>query len=147
MRETLTVTLRNAVDAIPAASDSADAWLEAHRGSPAARLLVALAIEELVTNCIKYGYDDDREHTIGLELVVTGGVLSMTMVDDGRAFDPLATPRPDLSTPVDDRPVGGLGLHLLQELADRLTYERRDGTNRITIVTRLDGTASAPASS
>ena len=76
MRETLTVTLRNAVDAIPAASDSADAWLEAHRGSPAARLLVALAIEELVTNCIKYGYDDDREHTIGLELVVTGGVRS-----------------------------------------------------------------------
>src|SRR5262245_14960505 len=83
--EPLTVHVRNAIDAIPAASETVDAWLAGHQIAPRARLLISLAIEELVTNCVKYGYDDDAEHMIELELSVDDGVLSMTMVDDGRA--------------------------------------------------------------
>jgi len=99
--------------------------------------LVSLAIEELVTNCIKYGYDDSGNHTVDIALSVDEGTMRMDVVDDGRAFNPLEAAPPDLSLAMGDRPIGGLGIHLLRELADEVTYERRDGTNRLTLTKRV----------
>jgi serine/threonine-protein kinase RsbW len=135
--ESLSLHVRNTVDAITPASEAAEAWLGEQQTSPEAGFLVSLAIEELVTNCIKYGYDDAGEHTIDIELSLAGHTLTMIVVDDGHPFDPLAAPPPDLSLAIEDRPIGGLGIHLLRELADDVTYERRDGTNRLTLTKRM----------
>lgn len=62
--------------------------------------------------------------------------VRLTVIDDGRAFDPLAAPPPNLSTDVRERPIGGLGLHMLREMADEIVYKRRDGTNRLTLTKR-----------
>ena len=118
-------------------SEQAEAWLGAHEASADAIYLVSLAIEELVTNCIKYGYDDGAEHAVVIVLTVEGRLLSMEVVDEGRAFNPLQAPAPDLSLAVEERPTGGLGLHLLRALADGMSYERRDGTNRVVLTKRL----------
>jgi anti-sigma regulatory factor (Ser/Thr protein kinase) len=61
----------------------------------------------------------------------------MTVVDDGHEFDPLAKEAPDLTLSVEDRPIGGLGIHLLRNLTDGMSYERRDGLNRLTLTKRL----------
>ena len=137
MNDTLTLHVRNALNAMAAASESAEAWLGRHQASPEVSFLVSLAIEELVTNCIKYGYDDDGEHTIEIVLSLADRALTMVVVDDGRAFNPLEAPPPDLSLPIENRPIGGLGLHLLRGLADDLIYERRNGTNRLTLIKRI----------
>ena len=134
--EPFTLRVRNALEAISPANEAAEAWLSAQQVSPEVSFFVGLAIEELVTNCIKYGYDDVGEHFIDIALSVSDHTLTMVVVDDGRSFDPLAVPPPDLSLAIEDRPIGGLGIHMLRELADNVTYERRNGTNRVTLVKR-----------
>lgn len=137
MGESLTLEVRNSPDAIAPASETAEAWLAARAAGPEAAYLVLLAIEELVTNCIKYAYSDTAEHTIAIVLSADAGALTMTFVDDGRPFDPLAVPAPDLDATAAGRRVGGLGIFLLRNLADTMTYERRDGANRLTLTKRL----------
>ena len=135
--ESLTLRLRNETDAIGPASETAEEWLAQHDVSPEVSYFVSLAIEELVTNCIKYGYDDTGEHLIEIGLSVNNRTLTMTVIDDGHAFNPLEASSPNLSLPLEDRPIGGLGIHLLRELADDVTYERREGTNRLKLTKRM----------
>ncbi len=135
--EPLTLHLGNTMDAIAPANEAAEAWLSGQQISPEVSYFISLAIEELVTNCIKYGYDDAGEHMIDIELSVADHRLTMVVVDDGHPFDPLSVPPPDLSLAIEDRPIGGLGIHMLRELADSMTYERRAATNRLTLVKRL----------
>ena len=138
MAEGFRIEVRNHRDAIAPAMEAAEAWLDERQVAPKVAYFVALAIEEIVTNCIHYGYDDDREHTIVITLDVQDGTLAVGIVDDGRPFNPLAAPEPDLSIKVQDRTVGGLGIHLLRNLADRISYERLDGTNRILLEKKLE---------
>jgi anti-sigma regulatory factor (Ser/Thr protein kinase) len=133
----LTIEVPNARDAIAGASTEAEAWLKLHQTSMRLTNLVLLAIEELLVNCIDYGYDDSNEHTIVIDLSIDEENLTMTVIDDGHPFDPLTALTPDFSLEVQQRPVGGLGIHLLRQLADHVTYERRDNTNRITLTKRL----------
>ena len=133
----LTLHVPGTMDAIHPATVQAETWLAEQQVSFEAMYLVSLAIEELVTNCIKYGYQDANGHTIDFLLSVDEGVLSLEVVDDGNPFNPLDAPRPDLSLPPEKRPIGGLGLHLLRELADEMRYERRDGTNRLSLTKRM----------
>jgi anti-sigma regulatory factor (Ser/Thr protein kinase) len=135
--ESLRIEVKNSHDAIAPAAARAEAWLETHHPSARAMYLVPLAIEEIVTNCIQYGYDDGGDHTIVITLSIADRILTMTVVDDGHEFDPLANAAPDLSLDVENRPIGGLGIHLLRNLTDRMTYERRDGLNRLTLIKRL----------
>jgi serine/threonine-protein kinase RsbW len=135
--ESLTIEVKNTCDAIAPAAERAEAWLEAYDPSPKALYLVPLAIEEIVTNCIHYGYDDAGEHTIVITLSVADQTLTLTVVDDGHAFDPMARETPDLTAPAEERPIGGLGIHLLRNLSDGMAYERRDGMNRLTLTKRL----------
>jgi anti-sigma regulatory factor (Ser/Thr protein kinase) len=136
MNDPFHLRVRNSFDAIPSANDAVTRWLEERKVSAAATYLANLAIEELVTNSIKYGYDDTAAHEIEITLSLNNSHLVLTVSDDGHAFNPLEAPEPDTSLPLEDRPVGGLGIHLLRKLADQMTYERRDGRNRVTIVKR-----------
>jgi anti-sigma regulatory factor (Ser/Thr protein kinase) len=135
--ESLTIEVPNSRDAIARAGEEAERWLELYQPAPQVLNLVLLAIEELVTNCIEYGYNDADEHTIVIVLSISDGNLTMDAIDDGHPFNPLTQPTPDFSLQVQDRPIGGLGIYLLRKLADHISYERRDGTNRLTLTKRL----------
>lgn len=137
MGVSLIIDVPNSRDAISSASAEADAWLQLHQASLKITNLVLLAIEELLVNCINYGYDDSNEHTIVIDLSIDELNLKMTVIDDGHPFDPLKTPAPDFSLQIQQRPVGGLGIHLLRQLSDHVAYERRDGANRFTLTKRL----------
>lgn len=136
-RASLTLHVPGTMEAIRPATVRAETWLAGQRVSFEAMYLVSLAIEELVTNCIKYGYTDAKDHTIDFVLSVDAGTLQMEVIDDGNPFNPLDAARPDLTLPPEKRPFGGLGLHLLRELADEMRYERRDGTNRLSVTKRM----------
>ena len=125
------------VEAIRPATEEAEAWLAGQQVSFEAMYLASLTIEELVTNCIKYGYSDEDEHTVEIVFSVVDGMLTIDVTDDGNPFNPLEAPGPDLSIAPEKRPIGGLGLHLLRELSDEQRYERRDGTNRLTLTKRM----------
>jgi anti-sigma regulatory factor (Ser/Thr protein kinase) len=135
--ESLTIEVPNSRDAIARAGEEAERWLEPYQPAPQVVNLVLLAIEEVVINCIEYGYDDGDEHTIVIVLSISDGNLNLDIIDDGHPFDPFTRPAPDFSLDIQDRPIGGLGIYLLRKLADHISYERSNGTNRLTLTRRL----------
>ncbi|HEY8899594.1 MAG TPA: ATP-binding protein [Chthoniobacterales bacterium] len=125
----LTLEIGNDFSALRPASGALREFLT-ERGAPeAASFLADLVLEELVTNTIKYGYDDAGAHCIHVDVDFAAGRLGIAVRDDGRPFDPLDRPAPDVTLPADQRDIGGLGLHLVRQMTDSLTYERRDGWN------------------
>jgi len=93
----------------------------------------SLALEEVFTNILRHAHADAGAHEVRFGARLTAEHAVLDFVDDGREFDPLAAPPPDLRRPPEERPIGGLGIHLVRELADRLEYERAGGLNHLTI--------------
>ena len=92
-----------------------------------------LALEEIFTNIISYGYSDNREHEIKVRLSAQPGEIRVTVEDDGRPFNPLEVPEPDTTKPLEERIVGGLGIYLVRKLMDGLEYKRQGNKNLLTI--------------
>lgn len=90
---------------------------------------IRLALEEAISNTIKYGYDDDRVHSIEVRVSLENRRLDLVISDDGRPFNPLDVSDPDLSLPVQSRPQGKLGIFLLRSVMDEVEYARRDEKN------------------
>ena len=88
-----------------------------------------LAANEIVTNVILHGYDDEREHAIVVRLVANAGEVTVEVEDDGRPFDPSSAPAPRLDLSLEERPLGGLGVHLARRVTDAIEYRRQDGRN------------------
>ena len=90
-----------------------------------------------MTNVIAYAYDDKADHRITLRLSLRTGELAAEVEDDGRPFNPLDAPPPDLTQPLEDRPIGGLGVHFLRTLMDGVEYRREQGRNRLVMKKNL----------
>lgn len=92
-----------------------------------------LICDELVTNAVTYGYVAGAEVAPRIEVAVAydGERLRLTISDDGAPFDPLAAPEPDLGQSLDEREVGGLGIHFVRTLSEEAVYERSEGRNRL----------------
>ena len=133
MAEQLTLHVRNSLTAMTDAIEVAARWLAEQHAPPAADYFASLVIEELVTNCIKYGYGDTNEHNIEIELKYVAAGLTVTVTDDGQRFNPLELPEPDVNLPVEERSIGGLGIHLLRKMSDRIDYSWENGHNRLTL--------------
>lgn len=98
---------------------------------------VTLAIDELFTNIVSYGGLAGPAASISLDVVLDGSVLRISLSDPGRPFDPQEIPPPDLDSSLDDRPIGGLGVHLARTLVDTLAYRREDGRNHLSLTKRI----------
>jgi anti-sigma regulatory factor (Ser/Thr protein kinase) len=95
--------------------------------------VVGLALEEVVTNIISYGYTDGGDHRIWIDLAVVGTDLTARVQDDAAPFDPVQKEEPDLDVPLEERSVDGLGIHLVKTLMDAVTYSRESGRNVLLI--------------
>jgi serine/threonine-protein kinase RsbW len=98
---------------------------------------VNLALDELVTNAILYGYDSSEGQQILVRVETDGSRLVAKVEDGGREFDPLAHPMPDLNAPLEERQLGGLGVHLVRSLMDQVEYRREGTKNVLTISKRI----------
>ena len=96
-----------------------------------------LALEEAVANVISYAYPEGTDGTVDIDAKREGNKLSLVISDNGTAFDPTAREAVDISAGVDKRPIGGLGIHLIREIMDTVSYERRDGKNVLTITKNI----------
>ena len=90
---------------------------------------INLALEEAVTNIINYAYPEGTEGDIELSFSLTGRTLYFTLSDGGKPFDPTSVPPADISAQAADRPIGGLGIHLVRKIMDDVNYFRKDGKN------------------
>jgi serine/threonine-protein kinase RsbW len=89
---------------------------------------IDLALEEHLTNLMSYGYPDGRDHVIKVRLMVASAVI-VEVEDDALPFNPLQVPEADTSLPLEQRSVGGLGIHLIRKFMDQVEYETRGNRN------------------
>jgi anti-sigma regulatory factor (Ser/Thr protein kinase) len=116
-------------------SGEVSAWartLAAKAGIPADRIdALDLCIVELVTNVVDHCYRG-KPGEILVELELGRGAAILTVIDQGRAFDPLNVPEPVVPALIEDAPIGGYGIHLVRSTADRCRYQRDGGRNYFT---------------
>lgn len=96
-----------------------------------------LALEEMLTNIVKYGYDDKKTHIIGVGISINQNALVLTLTDDGHEFNPLNAITPDTGKSVPDRPVGGVGIHLTRSMVDDMRYRRENDKNVLEIIIKI----------
>ncbi|MEQ1861396.1 MAG: ATP-binding protein [Chthoniobacteraceae bacterium] len=94
---------------------------------------VNLALDELVTNAVLYGFDDPQGRQITVRIAAAAGELVASVTDEGKHFNPLDAKVPDLAAPLAERDMGGLGIHLVRSLMDHVGYSRDDDKNVLTI--------------
>jgi serine/threonine-protein kinase RsbW len=102
------------------------------RGIPAVLIHnINLSLDELITNTINYGYRDELEHQIKIDLQLDEMEIVVELRDDGLPFNPLERPDPDINKELDDREIGGLGIYLVRQLMDQVEYWRIGDDNVI----------------
>jgi len=143
MAREMTLVLRNSLSEIPRIAGAVDHFFESHGLPAAAQMHVTIAFDELATNAISYGFPDGAEHdaAITIRLSVQDGELLAVMEDCGKAFNPLSVQPPDTSLGVEDREIGGLGVHFVRQFMTHVEYQHVDGLNRLTMRKTLDGVA------
>jgi anti-sigma regulatory factor (Ser/Thr protein kinase) len=98
-----------------------------------------LAVDEACTNIIEHGYGEAGHGDISIAVSFEDGQARVVVSDTGRPFAPADAPPPDLDADWSERPVGGLGWHLIRNLVDDHRYQRRDDRNRLTLIKQLSG--------
>ena len=92
-----------------------------------------LALDELFTNIISYGFKDHQEHTIKINIKVEDDMLDMRIEDDGIPFNPIESRTPDFQCGIEECKIGGLGIHLIKKLMGDIQY-RRIGDKNVLIL-------------
>jgi len=97
-----------------------------------------LVLEELFANIVFYAFDDGKEHVISMEFERTEtGNIRVRLVDDGKPFNLLEKETGNLKQPLEERKIGGLGIHFAKEMMDNIEYERIDGKNVVLLTKNL----------
>ena len=99
-----------------------------------------LALDELFTNIISYGFDDKTEHTIRITIFLQNDELVFNIEDDGIPFNPTEAESPDLECTIEECRIGGLGIHLAKNLMDEVCYQRCNDKNVLTLRKNIKNT-------
>lgn len=100
-----------------------------HRGK------MMMAVDEALTNVVLYAYPEDHRGTVGIRICRNDNTITAEIVDHGKPFDPTVHPAPDITLPIEQRPIGGLGIHLMRNLVTSLRYYREQGANHLVLTT------------
>ena len=128
------LTLPAARENIPDVIDFVNRELESVGCPMKTEAQIDIAIDELYSNIANYGCDENSgEVTVLLETETDSRTVTITFVDNGRPFDPLSRPDPDVTLKARERKIGGLGIYLVKKSMDDVCYEYREGKNILTI--------------
>lgn len=95
---------------------------------------ICIVIDELLSNIISYAYQDKKEHIVDINIKLNGERLEIKITDNGFPFNPLAMLPPDTKLGLEERELGGLGIHLVKNIMDEYQYTRLKGENIIVLV-------------
>ena len=134
---------------VPAKMESCDRLVESATGSARQSGLageslfaVELATEEAVVNIFNYAYPHQAGE-VRLRCIEDGDRFVIEVTDWGVPFDATALPDPNVTSPLEERPVGGLGIYLIKKMTDEIRYTREDGRNVLKLFIRKEKTSGA----
>jgi len=137
-RESIVVELKNNLPEIERLARITDDFGLRHQLNETSHNM-KVALDEILTNVISYAYDDAREHIIVIRLSLDQEKWTVEVEDDGRPFNPLNAPEPDTKQLLGERPIGGLGIHLVRKLIDELEYRRQNDRNILVMRLKVKG--------
>ncbi|MYD86503.1 MAG: ATP-binding protein [Acidobacteria bacterium] len=133
MAEELRVTIPARLSEVRELSSMVEAFGDANDLPDPKVFVINLALDELITNTVTHGLEDMADAEIRIRMRVVAGTLILVMEDNGQPFDPTQDTNADVTSSLEERAVGGLGLHLVKSFADRVSYEFVEGRNRLTM--------------
>jgi serine/threonine-protein kinase RsbW len=131
MKAGASVTVKNNLSELERLNNSLSRFWTENQLPSELVMTATLALEEVFANIVLHGYRDSAEHEILVRMAVDDSEFVLSVEDDGVAFNPLEVPPVDTSLPLETRPVGGLGMHLVRSVMSEVEYARRDGRNRL----------------
>lgn len=136
------VTVKNRIEDLLRVNSVFESFATQHEIGGRLRYHLLVAIEEILTNIIKYGFDEAGVHPIHVTFRKIEEHIEMEFEDRGREFNPLEVAEPDLETPIENRQLGGLGIHLVKKMVDVAAY-RREGDKNILLLRKTHSPAAA----
>lgn len=141
MSESERLQIRCNREAIGEFADTLQAWCESHAVPQRVLMAFQVAFDELLTNLVDYAFEDAAARAgarIEVDLCLEPGVLHALLIDNGPAFNPLQRQAPDTHVALEDREIGGLGIHLVRELMDDLQWRRENDLNHLELRKHFD---------
>jgi len=132
------LVLPNDIETIPDLNTFIDTTAEEIGLDMSLTMSLNLAIEEAVVNVMEYAYPKGEKGNVNIEILVQNEWLTFIISDSGIAFDPTTKENADTSLPAEDRPIGGLGIFLVRQLMDQISYKRIDNKNVLTLRKKLE---------
>ena len=133
MASTLSISFANDMQELTHVLQVVNVFLEPRALPSKLVYAVNLILEEILMNIIKYGYDDGESHEIEVQIEVEQEEVALTVIDDGREFNPLTVPPPDHSKSAMDRLEEGLGLQFVRHMRNAIEYRREEDKNILKI--------------
>jgi sigma-B regulation protein RsbU (phosphoserine phosphatase) len=131
------LSVTNRLDEIDRLNEAFNVFAEQNAVPTAGRRSTNLVFDELLNNVISYAFGDEADHTIDVTVEQNESRLLITISDDGKPFNPFQTDPPDTAKSIADRGMGGLGVHLVRNMMDEVSYNRRTDRNVVTLVKYL----------
>ncbi len=125
--------IENKIEELTILSEKIDKMAEEWELSHALAININLVVEEAVTNIIFYAFNDNGKHQISISVSLKESLLQIKITDSGIPFNPLLQQQPDINLPVEERPVGGLGIFLISQIMDEMKYTRQKKQNILTL--------------
>lgn len=129
MKTKLTLRIKNGLSEIGAVAESVNEFIKKLQLPVKIGNSIDLALDEILNNIILYGYEDKDQHFIDIHISLEVDHIVLEIKDDGKEFNPLNIPEPDTKSGMDERPVGGLGLHLIRNMMDEIHYTYENNKN------------------
>ncbi len=123
------LSIKNRLEDIKIVIDNFEEFAKLANLEQAFVLKMNIVLDELLANVIRYAFEDNHDHLIYLEFAVTDSSFCMTLEDNGVPFDPFNQPPPDTNKGLEERDIGGLGIHIVKRLMDNYSYERLGNNN------------------
>jgi len=131
------IEIENRVEELAVLAGKIDELAEKWSLSMPLTMNINLVLEEAVSNVIFYAFNDPDKHLIQISLSLENKTLTLEITDDGISFNPLSRLAPDVSLPVEERPIGGLGILLIKKMMDQVSYSRVNNQNRLTLLKNI----------
>ncbi len=134
----LLLKVQNNRDELPRIVDALQEFADEQDWPQDLSFRVHLVVEEVILNIMDYGFDSGT-HLIDLNIFSEPDALTLEFIDGGKPFNPLTqAPTTDTQAPIDDRPIGKLGIYLTIKLMDHASYRRENNQNHLTIIAKRD---------
>lgn len=138
MNTAIDIKILNKIPEIERVCDAVAEFSRKHSVAEKIIFTLHLAIDEILTNIISYGYSDSDDHNIDIHYSFQEDYLKLVITDDSNPFDPANAPEPDINSDLESRKIGGLGIYLIKNMMDGIEYSSENGKNTLVLTKKCN---------